>query len=175
MKMLVSVFIFETNSLAGVSYRNLRYLSAHELSDCGRLPIYKCDECGKSFATPYSLNTHKNIHTNTERNVPCTQCGKKFRNRGDLKLHLKRHVEEKPFQCDHCKKRFSDMAYMKAHMGTHLGVKRHICYGCGARFMTNSALHKHRKYRQDTCALMPIQPPTEKKGELPIPLGDNDV
>lgn len=148
--------LFQFNSVTfpkwilGASYRNISYLRAHELSDCGHLPIYECDECGKSFANSFSLKNHKTSHTDDE---------KKFRNPAHLKRHNQTHTGERPLQCHHCKKFFAGVEYMKAHMALHVGGQRYRCYGCGGRFITNSALHKHRKYRKDTCALAPIKPP----------------
>lgn len=137
-------------------------LNAHEESDCGRSPIYKCDECGKTLSTKTSLQTHQITHSD-ERQYPCTVCEKRFKCKSNLKSHIRTHSGVKQFKCPYCDKHFLDVCGMKLHTIVHTGIKRYVCYGCGERFPSNSNLHKHRKTRQDTCALVPIQPPLKIK------------
>lgn len=140
-------------------FSNKKYLDDHEQSDCGRLPRYKCDECGKCLATKSSLKIHTMMHSDV-RNFACNFCGKTFRHSGGLQLHIRyQHTNERPFKCDNCEKKFVDLPSLKVHMTIHTGIKRYICYGCGDRYPTNSALHKHRNARKNTCALVPIQKP----------------
>ena len=62
------------------------------------------------------------------KKVPCDRCDRKFRNRYDLKKHLKIHsiVEasnklqgRKFVQCLECKRRFSDSTHLKQHSKIH--------------------------------------------------------
>lgn len=144
--------------ITGTSFTNHTNLDAHENSDCGRSPNFKCDECGKLFVTKFRLKNHQEIHRN-EKNYECEICKKRFRWKAVLKIHSGTHSGEKPHQCQYCDKRFADMSYLKTHLTLHAEIKRYVCLGCGERYPTNSALHKHRKTRKDTCALLPIQPP----------------
>lgn len=58
-------------------------LNGDELSDgMGR---YTCDECGKIFKHPGSLQHHRHIHRGTHR---CPSCGKAFSRRWDMERHL---------------------------------------------------------------------------------------
>lgn len=150
--------IINLDLFPGMSFGNKTYLNDHEKSDCGRTPIYKCEECGKTTSSKGSLKTHMKIHTG-EKNHACNLCEKRFFNKTYLKIHIRTHTGEKPFQCDYCDKRFVDNASKKLHSAVHTGIKRYVCYGCGDRFPSNSALHKHRNVRKDTCALVPIKPP----------------
>lgn len=65
-----------------------------DLSDCvgkGGMPSsnangrYSCDECGKLFKHPGSLQHHRHIHRGTHR---CPTCGKAFSRRWDMERHL---------------------------------------------------------------------------------------
>lgn len=46
---------------------------------------YSCDECGKIFKHPGSLQHHRHIHRGTHR---CPSCGKAFSRRWDMERHL---------------------------------------------------------------------------------------
>ena len=46
---------------------------------------YTCDECGKIFKHPGSLQHHRHIHRGTHR---CPSCGKVFSRRWDMERHL---------------------------------------------------------------------------------------
>lgn len=151
--------------ISGMSFGNKTYLNNHEKSDCGRAPIYKCDECGKTLAAKHSLKKHMMIHTG-ERNFPCSFCDMRLTDKISLRTHVRyRHTGERPHKCPYCEKRFVDNASMKTHTIVHTGIKRYVCYGCGDRFPSNSSLHKHRNARKDSCALVPIQPPLPLEGE----------
>jgi uncharacterized C2H2 Zn-finger protein len=51
----------------------------------GGLGRYTCDECGKLFRHPGSLQHHRHIHRGTHR---CPSCGKAFSRRWDMERHL---------------------------------------------------------------------------------------
>lgn len=143
----------------GKRFTQNNYLENHELSDCGRTPRYKCDVCGKCVSTKGSLKSHMMVHSG-EKNFTCSFCGKAFRYNTALLLHTRyQHTNERPYKCDNCEKSFVDLTSLKVHQTIHTGIKRYVCYGCGDRYPTNSALHKHRNARKNTCALVPIQPP----------------
>ena len=46
---------------------------------------YSCDECGKLFKHPGSLQHHRHIHRGTHK---CPSCGKAFSRRWDMERHL---------------------------------------------------------------------------------------
>lgn len=143
----------------GGSFTSRTYLTEHEKSDCGRIDTYKCDECEWTTTVKYKLKRHAMTHTG-EKKFACDLCDQRFLDKGAMKMHARyKHSSERPFKCSYCEKRFVDSAGMRTHTAIHTGIKRYVCYGCGDRFPSNSALHKHRNVRKDTCALVPIQPP----------------
>lgn len=74
-------------------------LTDHVRSDCGRLPFYQCQECGKCLTTAGILKTHMLLHRN-ECPYQCEQCDKRFKVKAQYKSHIKyRHTKEKRFKC----------------------------------------------------------------------------
>lgn len=73
----------------------------HNLSKCGTLKLFPCDECGSSFMTPHTLASHKLIHVGIKKHL-CNYCGDSFLNKGQLKNHMRKHTLEKPFKCQVC-------------------------------------------------------------------------
>jgi len=59
-------------------------LSAFSITPDG-MGRYTCDECGKIFKHPGSLQHHRHIHRGTHR---CPSCGKAFSRRWDMERHL---------------------------------------------------------------------------------------
>lgn len=67
--------------------------NGEDFSDCAKafsirpdgMGQYTCDECGKIFKHPGSLQHHRHIHRGTHR---CPSCGKAFSRRWDMERHL---------------------------------------------------------------------------------------
>lgn len=143
----------------------------HEKSDCGRNPIYKCDQCGKSLLSKHTYRQHLTLHQNNDKPFICTHCGKACRTKGGLYLHTRFHNDEKRLKCDYCEKRFRDRTSKMSHESTHTGIKPYMCQ-CGDRFSCISNLQSHRRARKTTCELLPLisKPFPEMssgKGDLP--------
>lgn len=74
-------------------------LSDHVRSDCGRIPVYQCQECGKCLTTAGILKTHMLLHRK-ECPFQCNKCNKTFKVKAQYRAHIKyRHTEEKRFKC----------------------------------------------------------------------------
>ena len=63
--------------------------------------------CGKSFRTKSSLNTHISlVHAEVKQNV-CTICGKSFAKAWLLRQHMIRHSGNHRYTCSKCSRSFA--------------------------------------------------------------------
>ncbi|KAH8275922.1 hypothetical protein KR044_013297, partial [Drosophila immigrans] len=84
----------------------------------------------------------------------CEYCGYRTRIRGNLKVHERRHIGEKPFNCSVCNASFVARYQLTSHKERHLDVlqrrHRHICQLCNAGFLSARALYHHRPLHEAT-------------------------
>ena len=73
---------------------------------------HECDFCEKVFRYPYTC-----VRTRT-RNRTNAMCARSFRTSGVLKVHMRTHANEKPYECDVCEKRYRQSSGLKYHMRT---------------------------------------------------------
>ena len=73
---------------------------------------HECDFCEKVFRYPYTC-----VRTRT-RNRTNAMCARSFRTSGVLKVHVRTHANEKPYECDVCEKRYRQSSGLKYHMRT---------------------------------------------------------
>ncbi|XP_061388448.1 zinc finger and BTB domain-containing protein 41 [Musca vetustissima] len=140
----------------GKKFMGRTQLMDHVRSDCGRVPIYQCQVCGKCLTTAGILKTHMLLHKD-DRPYQCDQCGKSFKIKAQYKTHIKYgHSEEKRFKCHLCPKAYPYRESLLTHMAVHTGIKRFLCNGCGKRFTCVSNLQAHRKVHAETCGLLPL-------------------
>merc|ERR1712062_795939 len=105
--------------------------------------IFKCDECGKIYNSPYLLKGHIN---NVHIKVPCSMCGEMV-SKGKFNYHMQqKHVpaSEKKHKCDYCGKGFSETSRLRDHINVHTGEKPHKCRFCNTGFASigNKAAHE---------------------------------
>ena len=117
-------FIFQEDYCEG------RYLSSGQ---AGRGPVYSCEDCDKTFASPGKLRQHEYTHTGEtpfECSIPGQKknfkgtfillqsfsgCDKKFTSKFKLKRHILIHSQTKTFLCDVCHRAFRRKDHLKNH------------------------------------------------------------
>ncbi|XP_067620513.1 gastrula zinc finger protein xFG20-1 [Eurosta solidaginis] len=140
----------------GKKFAGRTSLNDHVRSDCGRMPIYQCNICGKNLTTAGILKTHLLLHKD-DTPFQCAECGKTFKVKAQYKTHIKtRHTDYKPFQCHLCPRAYPYRESLLTHMTVHTGIKRFLCNACGKRFTCVSNLQAHRKVNADTCGQLPL-------------------
>jgi KRAB domain-containing zinc finger protein len=91
--------------------------NAHRKINSGE-KAFKCDDCGKTYASKASLHRHMKTPTG-EKPYTCGVCGLRFCGKRTLKEHLKIHAGEKSFNCDICGKIFRHISTLRSHKITH--------------------------------------------------------
>ena len=101
---------------------------------------YSCEYCEKTFKEKGNMKSHMRVHTG-ERPFKCDVCKKSFGQRHHLVNHKLLHTGEKPFSCDICGKTFRSKSNLKVHVRDHHASLK--CDGCGETFRTKLKFDYH--------------------------------
>ncbi|XP_073827709.1 uncharacterized protein [Musca autumnalis] len=104
----------------------------------------RCVYCERDFPTPFALRMHLRSHTG-ERPFQCPHCEKSFKTQSSLNSHVKRHTGQADFVCSVCGKAFYERGNLDVHMQTHTGERPHSCTVCGKKFTRVFLLELHMR------------------------------
>lgn len=103
-------------------------------------------DCKLTFSSPNELGQHIETDHSTTKNV-CKICGYNAKILSTLKIHLRSHTRQRPFQCDVCNKGFMSPGNLNQHKLIHGNKRNFICSkeGCNRAFNVKNQLTKHEK------------------------------
>ncbi|XP_033120367.1 zinc finger protein 252-like [Anneissia japonica] len=122
-----------------------RSLIVHERIHTGK-DMFSCDQCGKSYSSKVSLQSHIATHTKQEdKPFSCDICGKYFTKKWDWETHKWQHTGQKKYICEHCGKTYARNSDLRRHVLSHTGNKPFQCRFCGKRFITRWHYNYHER------------------------------
>ncbi|KAL4232256.1 hypothetical protein ACF0H5_009830 [Mactra antiquata] len=103
----------------------------------------RCQLCHKYFHTKASLRVHMRQHRG-ERPYQCSHCKKSFTQKSTLRTHIRTHTGERPYDCNYCARAFGDYSTYRKHVRVHTGEKPYQCDICKKSFTQSGNMIRHR-------------------------------
>lgn len=120
-------------------------------SDLARKNVCTFDNCEYRALTLSNLNAHiKNKHMpGRTRDFQCALCPGSFYSIGQLQMHIRRHLREKPFKCNSCNFNIHTQGSLRRNRKSkHEKLRRKVkCSfpGCNYSAFIDKRLKKHQK------------------------------
>lgn len=106
---------------------------------------FKCTQCPRVFKKACYLKQHFNARHNGVKAFRCEKCGKRFATKDKLEIHFAKHTGNKPFHCMYCPKQFHYKSDLTRHMVEHGSGPLHCCEVCHKGFARRDHLEDHRR------------------------------
>ncbi|XP_070377874.1 zinc finger protein 595-like isoform X2 [Dermacentor albipictus] len=109
---------------------------------------HRCPHCQQQFQCASGLQAHKvykhdYVDTPSGSKLPCPLCGRMCSSEVAMSVHLRIHLNERPYVCELCDKKFISFAAAKAHSARHLTMHNFECSQCGKQLFQRSKLDEH--------------------------------
>ncbi|XP_044010989.1 putative zinc finger protein 66 [Aphidius gifuensis] len=140
--------------ICGKTYNNKSSLTYHRYNKHKEIiKNFSCEDCNKRFKTKKNLSNHMELH---KTKYICEECGAQLKTKYGLTKHRKIHLE-KSHVCPICGVAFSNLSSQKVHLLRHVGERPYVCDICGQNFSQRSPMMSHRK-RKHPGDLPPLPP-----------------
>ena len=90
------------------------------------VPVFKCDECGKSFQTKIDRKSH--ISEDHPKQFSCEFCHLSFCESWRYEVHLETHSKPKDKKCEVCGKEFFMEWQLRQHINVHENTNIKKCH-----------------------------------------------
>jgi uncharacterized Zn-finger protein len=105
---------------------------------------YPCNKCDKAFNTLFEIKSHLVKHSN-ERPFNCTICRTKFKRKDALVKHMQsiHTYSEILLECEICGKLVRHQSTLRNHMRSHSNIRDFKCQMCNKSFKRRDHLKEH--------------------------------
>lgn len=134
--------------LCKLRFRTEEKLSAHmeKTHKEGEKRPFVCTICDAKFKRVEHLKGHIDYKHSDTRKLQCEFCELKFRQRGELNVHIRVHRNENPFSCWQCNHSCKTSSNLRQHMSlVHNENCIYYCKLCQKSFRYSTDLNQHNK------------------------------
>ncbi|XP_067910714.1 oocyte zinc finger protein XlCOF6 isoform X2 [Heterodontus francisci] len=116
----------------------------HEVTHQQKSDLFYCPKCPSFYSSENVRDLHSACHY--EDAFKCTQCDFTDEAWSKVYKHLCNHDSSiKPHGCTDCDKRFFRKVELKEHMAKHYEARPFLCQFCGRTFKYRRQMNKHRR------------------------------
>lgn len=108
----------------------------------------QCDQCEYVAKSASLLESHKLYRHQNDRNYECTICSKTFKQRGDLRAHVRRHQIVEPYRCEKCDFETLNEEGLNKHLKLHAN-QNYLCHICNKIVSRGNNLSRHLKEKHN--------------------------